>query len=120
MRHAVGAVGGHAAYEAHEGHFGPDVDLVLGINEIGYRISQSTINDTTPYAAVLSAFLVSCLYGDVYALRSTFNMPPSRGPVLSENVIANSGMYKDFIADVSFLHYILGFGRVFNDTVDIF
>lgn len=78
-----------------------DVDLVLGINEIGYRISQSTINDTTPYAAVLSAFLVSCLYGDVYALRSTFNMPPSRGPVLSENVIANSGMYKDFIADVN-------------------
>lgn len=78
-----------------------DVDLVLGINEIGYRISHSAINDTTPYAAVLSAFLISCLFGDFYALRSTFNMPPSRGPVLSENVIGNSGMYKDFIADVN-------------------
>ena len=78
-----------------------DVDLVLGINEIGYRISHSAINDTTPYAAVLSAFLISCLYGDVFALRATFNMPPSRGPVLSEIVIGNSGMYKDFIADVT-------------------
>ena len=28
-------------------------------------------------------------------------MPPSRGPVLSENVTGNSGMYKDFIADVN-------------------
>ena len=28
-------------------------------------------------------------------------MPPSRGPVLSENVIGNSGMYKDFIADIN-------------------
>jgi len=84
-----------------------DVDIVLGIGDIGYRVSHSAINDTTPYAAVLSAFLISCLFGDIYALRSTFNMPPSRGPVLSENIVGNSGMYKDFIADVTDLSNVL-------------
>jgi len=77
-----------------------DVDIVLGINDIGYRVSHSAINDTTPYAAVLAAFLTKCLFGSIFGLRSTFNMPPSRGPVLSENMTGNSGMYKDFIADM--------------------
>ena len=77
------------------------VDIVLTIGQISYRVTQSAINDTTPYALILAFFLTDCLYGDLYALQSTFNMPPSRGPVLSENVIGNSGMYKDFIADVN-------------------
>lgn len=78
-----------------------DVDIILGIGEIGYRVSHSAINDTTPYASVLAAYLIACLYGDIYALRSTFSMPPSRGPVMSETVVANSGTYKDFIADLN-------------------
>lgn len=77
------------------------VDIVLTIGQINYRVSQSAINDITPYASILAFFLTDCLYGDLYALQATFNMPPSRGPVLSENVIGNSGMYKDFIADVN-------------------
>ena len=76
-------------------------EIVLTMGEIGYRVSQSAINDVTPFASILSAYLNECMYGDIYAVRSTFNMPPSRGPVLSENVIGNSGMYKDFIADVN-------------------
>ena len=76
-------------------------EIVLTMGEIGYRVSQSAINDVTPFASVLSAYLTKCMYGDIFAVRSTFNMPPSRGPVLSENVIGNSGMYKDFIADVN-------------------
>lgn len=78
-----------------------DVDIILSINDIGYRANHSAINDTTPYAALLSAFLIECLFGNMNALTSTFNMPPSRGPVLSENVLANSGMYKDFISDIN-------------------
>lgn len=77
------------------------VDIVLTIGQISYRVTQSAINDITPYASILAFFLTDCLYGDLYALQATFNMPPSRGPVLSENVIGNSGMYKDFIADVN-------------------
>ncbi len=78
-----------------------DVDIVLSINNIGYRASHSAINDITPYAALLAAYLTSCLFGDINALQSTFNMPPSRGPILSEEVKANSGMYKDFITDIN-------------------
>ncbi|SKC41640.1 Predicted ATPase [Bacteroidales bacterium WCE2004] len=77
-----------------------DVDIILSIGDIGYRASHSAINDTTPYAILLAAYLRLCLFGSIQALLGTFNLPPSRGPVLSENVLANSGMYKDFIADV--------------------
>lgn len=76
-------------------------EVVLTMGQIGFRVTQSAINDVTPFASILSAYLTECLYGHIYAMRSTFNMPPSRGPVLSENVTGNSGMYKDFIADVN-------------------
>ena len=76
-------------------------EVVLNMGMIGFRVTQSAINDVTPFASIFSAYLTERLYGDIYAIRSTFNMPPSRGPVLSENVTGNSGMYKDFIADVN-------------------
>lgn len=76
-------------------------EIVLSLDNIHYRVTQSAINDGTPYASVLSAKLIECLHGKLDRLQSTFNMPPSRGPVLSENVSGNSGMYKDFIADVN-------------------
>lgn len=82
-------------------------EVVLGLGEIGFRVTQSAINDANPFAAILSAYLTERLYGHLYALRSTFNMPPSRGPVLSENVTGNSGMYKDFIADVNEMSNVL-------------
>ena len=76
-------------------------EVVLTMGQIGFRVTQSAINDVTPFASIFSAYLTECLFGHIYAIRSTFNMPPSRGPVLSENVTGNSGMYKDFIADVN-------------------
>ena len=82
-------------------------DVVLTMGQIGFRVTQSATNDVTPFASIFSAYLTECLFGDIYAVRSTFNMPPSRGPVLSENVIGNSGMYKDFIADVNDMSNVL-------------
>lgn len=82
-------------------------EVVLTMDKIGFRVSQSAINDVTPFASILSAYLTEQLYGHIYAIRSTFNMPPSRGPVLSENVTGNSGMYKDFIADVNEMSNVL-------------
>lgn len=82
-------------------------DVMLTMGQIGFRVSQSAINDVSPYASIFSAYLTQCLYGHIYAIRSTFNMPPSRGPVLSENVTGNSGMYKDFIADVNYMNNVL-------------
>lgn len=82
-------------------------EVMLTMEQIGFRVTQSAINDVTPFASVLSAYLTERLYGHIYAVRSTFNMPPSRGPVLSENVVGNSGMYKDFIADVNDMSNVL-------------
>lgn len=82
-------------------------EVMLTMGQIGFRVTQSAINDVTPFASILSAYLTECLYGHIYAIRSTFNMPPSRGPVLSENVTGNSGMYKDFIADVNDMNNVL-------------
>ena len=82
-------------------------EVVLTMGQIGFRVTQSAINDVTPFASILSAYLTERLYGHIYAIRSTFNMPPSRGPVLSENVTGNSGMYKDFIADVNDMSNVL-------------
>lgn len=82
-------------------------EVMLTMGQIAFRVTQSAINDVTPFASILSAYLTECLYGHIYAIRSTFNMPPSRGPVLSENVTGNSGMYKDFIADVNDMNNVL-------------
>ena len=82
-------------------------EVMLTMGQIGFRVTRSAINDVTPFASILSAYLTECLYGHIYAIRSTFNMPPSRGPVLSENVTGNSGMYKDFIADVNDMNNVL-------------
>lgn len=82
-------------------------EVVLTMGQIGFRVTQSAINDVTPFASIFSAYLTERLFGHIYAIRSTFNMPPSRGPVLSENVIGNSGMYKDFIADVNDMSNVL-------------
>ena len=82
-------------------------EVMLTMGEIGFRVTQSAINDVSPFASILSAYLMECLFGHIYAVRSTFNMPPSRGPVLSENVTGNSGMYKDFIADVNDMSNVL-------------
>ena len=82
-------------------------EVVLTMEQIGFRVTQSAINDVSPFASIFSAYLTERLYGHINAVRSTFNMPPSRGPVLSENVIGNSGMYKDFIADVNEMSNVL-------------
>ena len=82
-------------------------EVVLTMGHIGFRVTQSAFNDVTPFASIFSAYLTERLYGHIFAIRSTFNMPPSRGPVLSENVTGNSGMYKDFIADVNDMSNVL-------------
>lgn len=94
-----------------------DKGVVLYMGKLGYRVSHSAINDMSPFAYVLSAYLTECLFGDMRAMRHTFNMPPSRGPVLSENVIANSGIYKDFIADISELSNVQAAPRMVSETL---
>ena len=81
--------------------------VVLSLPDIKYRASQDAINDVSPYAGILSAFLILRIFGTLMAIDSTFLMPPSRGPVLSEQVVGNSGMYKDFIADVNELSNVM-------------
>ena len=87
------------------------------MEQIGYRVTQSAINDVTPFASIFSAYLTERLFGHIYAIRSTFNMPPSRGPVLSENVKGNSGMYKDFIADVNDMSNVLPNGQIGSESL---
>lgn len=82
-------------------------DVLLALSGIRYRATHDAINDVTPYASLLAVFLMRCIFGDAKALDSTFLMPPSRGPVLSEQVTANSGMYKDFITDINDLSNVL-------------
>ena len=81
--------------------------VVLAMDQIRFRVTPSAINDISPFASIFSAYLTECLYGSFLAVGTTFNMPPSRGPVLSENVTGNSGMYKDFITDVNDLSNVL-------------
>lgn len=92
-------------------------EVVLSMNQISYRVTQSAINDVSPFASIFSAYLARALYGDIYAIGSTFNMPPSRGPVMSEYVTGNSGMYKDFITDVNELSNVAENSRIENTSL---
>lgn len=82
-------------------------DVFIALSGLRYRATHNAINDVSPYASLLAVFLMRCVFGDTKALEATFLMPPSRGPVLSEQVTANSGMYKDFVTDINDLSNVL-------------
>lgn len=79
-----------------------DVYLLLQTNHLTYRVGNKSENNITdeqrsPFAFLLGAELVYSLFGDIKNFTRAFCLPPSRGPVMTEDVRGRSGLYSEFI-----------------------
>lgn len=78
-----------------------DVDTILTLEKLSLRVKETTQFDESPFSFLLRYVLIDHLFGDFNALSSTFVMPPSRGPVITEMLIPMTGMYSEFQKDMT-------------------
>jgi hypothetical protein len=70
--------------------------VLLMTGHLKYMVKDSDSFDESPFAYILRYELIDRIFGDYKNLRSTFVLPPSRGPVLTEDVKPRTGMYREF------------------------
>lgn len=73
-----------------------DTYIVLKTEHLTYKIKDNTSFEELPYAFLLRHELINILFGNFKALKNTFVLPPSRGPLLTENIIPVTGLYKEY------------------------
>lgn len=69
--------------------------------KLNSRVKDNGIHEESPFSFILRYYLIDCLVGDFRQLSSSFIFPPSRGPILTEQVVANTGMYAEFQKGIS-------------------
>lgn len=73
-----------------------DTYVILHSGHLKYRVKDKGINEESPFAVLLRSELLHCIFGNYQALRNYFILPPSRGAILTEKVVPQSGLYKKF------------------------
>lgn len=73
-----------------------DTYIVLKTDNLTYKIKDNTSFEELPYAFLLRHELISIMFGDFKALKNTFVLPPSRGPILTEKISPVTGLYKEY------------------------
>ena len=73
-----------------------EVYLKLSMLDLFYRAKDDTFENESPYAFLLRYGLIGKIFGDFKKLTDTFVLPPSRGPVLTEELKPVSGLYDQF------------------------
>lgn len=83
-----------------------DIYTILTLGNLSYRIQEKTPFDESPFSFLLRFVMVDYIFGNYQKLDSTFILPPSRGPVLTEQIIPTTGMYNKFLSDLTWLNRI--------------
>ena len=75
-----------------------DTYVLLHSNHFKYRAKDKgiNINEESPFAILLRSEIMHCVFGDYQALRNYFILPPSRGAMLTEKVVPQTGLYRKF------------------------
>lgn len=76
--------------------------LVISINNsLNYtvRYEEEAQNEETCLSVLLRFYLVQLLFGNFRNLRQNYILPPSRGTVMTEKIVGNTGLYKTFVED---------------------
>lgn len=81
-----------------------DINTILTLGKLSFRIQEKTQFDESPFAFLLRYVMVDYIFGDYQKLNSTFVLPPSRGPVLTEQFTPTTGMYTEFLTDMTELN----------------
>ena len=83
-----------------------DLYTILSLGNLRFRIQEKTQFDESPFAFLLRFVLIDYIFGNYQMLDSTFVLPPSRGPILTEQIIPTTGMYLEFLNDMTGLNRI--------------
>lgn len=79
-----------------------DEEVYVKLTALGlvYRVKDESIDDESSFAFLLRYGLMNHIFGDFKALRETYVFPPSRGPVLTEEIYPRTGLYEKFKDDL--------------------
>ena len=83
-----------------------EIYTILSLGNLRFRIQEKTQFDESPFAFLLRFVLIDYIFGNYQMLDSTFVLPPSRGPILTEQIIPTTGMYLEFLNDMTGLNRI--------------
>lgn len=83
-----------------------DIYTILSLGNLRFRIQEKTQFDESPFAFLLRFVMIDYIFGNYQKLDSTFVLPPSRGPILTEQILPTTGMYIEFLNDMSGLNRI--------------
>lgn len=81
-----------------------DIYTILSLGNLRFRIQEKTQFDESPFAFLLRFVMIDYIFGNYQMLDSTFVLPPSRGPILTEQIIPTTGMYSEFLSDMAGLN----------------
>lgn len=83
-----------------------DIYTILSLGNLRFRIQEKTQFDESPFAFLLRFVMIDYIFGNYQMLDSTFVLPPSRGPILTEQIIPTTGMYSEFLNDMAGINRI--------------
>lgn len=83
-----------------------EIYTILSLGNLRFRIQEKTQFDESPFAFLLRFVMIDYIFGNYQMLDSTFVVPPSRGPILTEQIIPTTGMYLEFLNDMTGLNRI--------------
>lgn len=83
-----------------------DINTILSLGKLRFRIQEKTQFDETPFAILLRFVMIDYIFGNYQMLDSTFVLPPSRGPILTEQIIPTTGIYSEFLRGMAELNRI--------------
>lgn len=83
-----------------------EIYTILSLGNLRFRIQEKTQFDESPFAFLLRFVLIDYIFGNYQKLDSTFVLPPSRGSILTEQIIPTTGMYSEFLNDMAGLNRI--------------
>lgn len=83
-----------------------DIYTILSLGNLRFRIQEKTQFDESPFAFLLRFVMIDYIFGNYQMLNSTFVLPPSRGPILTEQIIPTTGMYSEFLNDMAGINRI--------------
>lgn len=83
-----------------------DINTILSLGQLSLRIQEKTQFDESPFAFLLRFVMIDYIFGNYQMLDSTFVLPPSRGPILTEQILPTTGMYSEFLNDMAGLNRI--------------
>ena len=78
-----------------------DINTILSLGKLRFRIQEKTQFDESPFAFLLRFVMIDYIFENHQMLDSTFVLPPSRGPILTEQILPTTGMYAEFLKDMA-------------------